>query len=1101
MKEMNILVVDDQEHKRGELIDGLIKHGLPEESIFDAGSGEEAIEMVLAKPDFFDIAVIDHILGEDKIDGIEATRRICTHEWDIFPIIFTNIPTDHPETIEFYREKAYEAGAYRYIYKGEAQEDIMKVKDFVLEIRHLRELRERVRRFYEAQRYAPSLLTQLDIMVSLIDRGYKVWYMNEANKKFQNLKELPRKACSKVFLKFTGPTPCKGCIVALTFQDGKSHERIYLHPDERSIQKIKWVYSWTQPMADENGSPILLEDGMPIAVLESSQDITDSPRLKTMPLKERMLHIARALNERPDGFDRVRIYETNPEGDVITLIAYAGYHQKIEPSRLQVRDFDALKNSISHLKRTGEGKFYHLPGNGDPICPGELLEKFIHWPLMKGERLLGLLSVSSVKDDRSCNEDSLDIARDYAVEALKALMSEDRGLEIPEIEKIALDIDNLIIQKGTPEGRLQTLVDEVYRLTDSDSVIVRYRQENAARLLPIGKGAYFEVAPREFRFSSRTIPPVRVIISGREEIDGHAKKDREMVKFLQTLPQEAAEEFSKLASYCYQPLLFQNRCIGSLALYKRVRNHYNEKSIAITRIIADRMALAVHDYLVNIDRMIKDYAVESSINAIVFFTLNGNVNYVNPSFLKLLRYDSHQEIFGKQLSEFFADKEEASAILECLNKGDGWDGALVGRRKDSSTFDAQLYASLVRDRTGKAIGAMGSFIDISERKQLEKVQESIYLISEAASSVQNLEDLYKNIHEIIKSLIPATNFYIALWDEQNDIISFPYFIDQKDPQPGPRKRGKGMTEYILKLGEPVLAPKGVYMDLKKKGVIEIIGTPSIDWLGVPLKTAANKTIGILAVQTYEEGLRYTEKDKDILVFVSEQTAMAIERKQREEQIKASLHEKEVLLKEIHHRVKNNLAIINELLELQAGFFKEQEHLDLFESSKNRIRAMALVHETLHKSDDITRIDSAVYIDNLVNHLTLAYGGGGKNIDLKSRIDTIPMSIDTAIPCGLIINELVTNAYKHAFPENRQGEIAVGLSADENNRVSLTVSDNGIGLPHDLDISKSSSIGLQLVDILTRQLDADLSIERNGGTRFRITFAEQTSTTPSGKESR
>lgn len=1097
MEDMHILVVDDRDYNRAALIGGLINHGARRKEIFEAGSGEEAEELVRLKPAFFDVAVIDQKLKAGAIDGIETTRRICSHERDIFPIIFTNIPSDDPAVIEAHRARAYEAGAYRYMYKEGASDDIIKVKDFVTEIRQLRQLKQRIHRFYEVQQYTPSLLTQLDIMVALIDRGFKVWYLNAANRRFQDLRDLPRSACSGAFLKFKGPPPCSGCIVQQTFLDGKEHERIYLHPMEGSLQKMKWVYSWTQPMPDENGGPILLEDGKPIAVLESSQDLTGSSRLRTMPLDEKMHHIVRALHERPDGFDRVRIYEANPEGSRLKLINHMGYPRELDSALIEVADFSNIRKSIKHFKKTGEGLFHKVRDNIDPIFPGEYLERFIHWPLMKGERLVGLVSVSAARGGRPCGEDGIDIVKVYAEEALKAFELKDKGATIPEIEKIASHIDNLLIREGTPETKLQTLVDEVYRITTSDSVNIRYREENIARLLPIGKGRYFESAPRELHFSKRDNPAVRVIVSGRGELHGSAASDPEVLKYRQTLPAKAGEALENTDSYCFEPLIFQNRCIGTLALYKKEKNHYDEKLIAAARVIANRMALALHDYLVNRERMIKDYAFESSINAIAFADLDGNVNYVNPSFLKLWGYTNEKEVLGKNMGIFWQYRNKTLNVLETLRSKGSWRGELAAKRKNGSVFDVQLSSNLVKDKMGKTIGTMASFIDVTRRKRLEKVQKSIYRISETAGSVQKLDELYPKIHEIISGLIPAGNFYIALYDEKNRVIDFPYFVDEKDPPPPPKKVGKGITEYVLRTGKPLLAHREVYQMLAENGEIELFGTPSLYWLGVPLKTTANTTIGVLVVQTYKEGSRYTEKDKDMLVFVSTQIAMAIQRKQAEDRLIASLEEKdallkekEALLKEIHHRVKNNLAIISELLYFQSGLYEDPQFSRVFQSSRDRIKSMALIHETLYQSHDFAKIGSAGYIDNLVEHLTSAYGSGENSIRLEVQTDNIPLDIDTAIPCGLIINELVTNAFKHAYPTGRGGKITIVFRVGDHNRVTLMVGDNGPGLSRDLDIENTTSIGLRLVDILVRQLEAAITIERNGGTRFIITFEQK-----------
>jgi PAS domain S-box-containing protein len=488
--------------------------------------------------------------------------------------------------------------------------------------------------------------------------------------------------------------------------------------------------------------------------------------------------------------------------------------------------------------------------------------------------------------------------------------------------------------------------------------------------------------------------------------------------------------------------------------------------------------------------MMKDYAFASSINALVFAGLDGKINYVNDSSLKLWGYEDKNEVLGKPIEKFYQHNSSTQEVLKD-NPGKGsWRGELTARKKDDSTFIAQVSVSEVKDYTGKAIGTMASIIDITEQKRLEKVQQAIYHISEAAVSVENLDKLYPRIHKIIKGLIPAKNFYIALYDEKKEVIHYPYFIDEEEKKPSSHKVGKGMTEYVLKTGIPILAPYKVVEGLNKQGKVDIVGPQCIDWLGVPLKTREKKVIGVLAVQTYEENLRYSYKDKEILTFVSKQVAMAIERKRAEEQLRISLSDKESLLKEIHHRVKNNLAIISELLDLQSGTIQAPQVTEFLNSTKNRVKTMALIHETLYKSEDIGKIDSKDYIDNLVNYLRLTYGNISQSIEVIVEADNVSMNIETAIPCGLIINELVTNAFRHAFRGKEEGKITIHFKHDGNESFTLIVEDNGSGLPTDIKISQTKSLGLQLVDILTRQLDGDLTIERSAGTRFIINFLEQ-----------
>lgn len=213
------------------------------------------------------------------------------------------------------------------------------------------------------------------------------------------------------------------------------------------------------------------------------------------------------------------------------------------------------------------------------------------------------------------------------------------------------------------------------------------------------------------------------------------------------------------------------------------------------------------------------------------------------------------------------------------------------------------------------------------------------------------------------------------------------------------------------------------------------------------------------------------------------------RKRIEEQIKTSLHEKEVLLKEIHHRVKNNLQIISSLLSLQAEYLKDREVLAIFKDSQNRINSMALIHEKLYQSKDLARINFSDYIHDLVASLLYTYDINISKVVLKIEADEILLGIDTAIPCGLIINELVLNALKYAFPGTKKGEVYVSLRSLDDCKYTLTVQDDGVGLPEGLDFKDTESLGLQLVNALVNQLGGTIAVENLGGVKFEINFSE------------
>jgi PAS domain S-box-containing protein len=221
----------------------------------------------------------------------------------------------------------------------------------------------------------------------------------------------------------------------------------------------------------------------------------------------------------------------------------------------------------------------------------------------------------------------------------------------------------------------------------------------------------------------------------------------------------------------------------------------------------------------------------------------------------------------------------------------------------------------------------------------------------------------------------------------------------------------------------------------------------------------------------------------------------------ENKIKASLEEKNLLLQEIHHRVKNNLQIISSLLSLQSKYVKDEEDLELFKESQSRVRSMAFIHEQLYQSSNFTNIDFSVYVENLISYLFHSYSIDPSYVNFKLNIDNVSLDINTAIPCGLIINEIVTNSLKYAFPimeycnssntaiisSEISNEICIRLHSYKENKFSLFVSDNGIGLPENVDFRNTDTLGLQLVNSLVDQLDGTIELDRINGTTFKIIF--------------
>lgn len=214
-----------------------------------------------------------------------------------------------------------------------------------------------------------------------------------------------------------------------------------------------------------------------------------------------------------------------------------------------------------------------------------------------------------------------------------------------------------------------------------------------------------------------------------------------------------------------------------------------------------------------------------------------------------------------------------------------------------------------------------------------------------------------------------------------------------------------------------------------------------------------------------------------------------EKKESAEKNNASLKEKEVLLKEIHHRVKNNLQVISSLMYLQSKNVRDTTMAGIFKDCETRIRSMALVHERLYQSKSMAEIDFAEYVRSLAGYLVQSYGGGYGTIHLEIHIDNIFFNVNTAIPCGLIISELISNALKHAYPDGKQGEIVISFTRDEAGTYTQTVRDKGVGLPENLDFQNTDTLGLRLVNILAKQLNGTLTYSGKDGACFVMTFNE------------
>ena len=279
--------------------------------------------------------------------------------------------------------------------------------------------------------------------------------------------------------------------------------------------------------------------------------------------------------------------------------------------------------------------------------------------------------------------------------------------------------------------------------------------------------------------------------------------------------------------------------------------------------------------------------VECTPEAISILDEQYRIMRVNGEFTRMFGF-LPEEALGRRIDSLIVPPDRNSEtrwIGEVLNRGQKVTLETKRQRKDGTLVDVFISGAPIIVG-GNHVAAYVLYRDISEQKRAESLSSALYRIAEKTSSAEDLQQFYAAIHAIVGELMYARNFYIALYDPLTQLLSFPYFVDEEDPTPAPKKLGRGLTEYVLRTGEPLLCTPDVFDHLVARGEVQLIGAPSLDWLGVPLK-AGNNTFGVLVVQSYTANVRYREKDKEILTFVSQQLASAVEHKRHEEALRGS----------------------------------------------------------------------------------------------------------------------------------------------------------------------------------------------------------------------
>jgi PAS domain S-box-containing protein len=477
-----------------------------------------------------------------------------------------------------------------------------------------------------------------------------------------------------------------------------------------------------------------------------------------------------------------------------------------------------------------------------------------------------------------------------------------------------------------------------------------------------------------------------------------------------------------------------------------------------------------------------------------------HINYVNPVGIKLLGYHEN-EIIGSDLDTiipFHAGIESKEPYKEEIK-----DFETLLKLKNGLSVPILLSKSFISKKSN-VMGILYVGTDISERKAVENKKLAInrqticrqkILLELYKEDFSNIETTIKHLTLTVSKTLNIDRVSLWFFNEDKSILNCSdlYKLDDNIHENGFSWDSKDYPIYIDALETcPNITAQDAskHPDIKefKEGYIKQNGI--ISMLSVPI-WLQKEMVGVLCLEQTENSKTWTFEEQDFAASVSYILSLTLEASKRDKaqkQIVKSLEEKDVLLREIHHRVKNNMQIISSLLSLQSSNIENPEMKDIFSQSQNRVKSMSMIHEQLYQTDDLAKIDFKSYVNGLIKSLFQIYSANQKQIEWEVNVDDVELDIETAIPCGLIINELVSNSLKHAFINRQYGKICFNMIRD-NKMINFKVSDNGIGIPESSQIENTSTLGLNLVKTLVNQLDGELTIDQNNGISYDVIFKE------------
>ncbi|MBF0568584.1 MAG: PAS domain S-box protein [Nitrospirae bacterium] len=450
-------------------------------------------------------------------------------------------------------------------------------------------------------------------------------------------------------------------------------------------------------------------------------------------------------------------------------------------------------------------------------------------------------------------------------------------------------------------------------------------------------------------------------------------------------------------------------------------------------------------------------AIEETIDNVHIADMAGKIIYANKAAAKMTGY-SFVESVGMDVVNLLKDRDFAkNVIIPAIYFKGAWEGEILCEKKDGTPYLGWLAATLFNNTDGKPIAMIGTLRDITEKKAIEEA---------CRAAEQNMSALMNAITESV-ALMSSDGVFITV----NDTFS--------------RRFSKESSEIVGKSLKDILNP--TLLESRNRHFNEVIST------GKSVHFEDTRDEFNFSTNFYPV-FNNNNEVSGVAMYADDVTL----RKKYENDLLSSIKEKEVLMREVHHRVKNNLQIVAGLVGLQLNYVEDEKYRAMFVETRDRIKSIALVHDKLYRSKGLADVDLKIYISELAKELFSSFGIDKDAIELTLDVENVVIGVDIAVPCGLIINELFTNILKYAFPDKTMGVVTISIAATDGDKFEMVISDNGVGFPEDVNFRKTKSLGLHIVNLLVKQIGGTIELDNTQGSRFTIKFDHPQNQTDTSK---